>query len=289
MENKAIITAASNKFFPSLLNMLGSLNTNFPEHPDVFVYDLGLSYFFRKELKQIPWVKLIKMPEFAPFWRSCYTWKTYALSHPLAELNLYLDAGVQVLRPLDDYFSVIDKEGFLAVGQLTPLEDITPLEYRKLFPINEEYYNSQCITAGIFGFKNNSTVTPILNELYSAAVAGLALGFSIAEQHRNRGANKTPFIRNCKIFRHDTTLLSLLMRKEFKDFVIRDCAQFAGSQTDHDHPKQYLWNMRLNYTKLGYISANRLCGNPGALAYLNRFFVHAMISIKKVLRKLKGK
>ena len=41
-ENRMIITAASSTFGPSLLALLGSLNLNWPGHPPVRVYDIGL-------------------------------------------------------------------------------------------------------------------------------------------------------------------------------------------------------------------------------------------------------
>jgi hypothetical protein len=39
---KLIITAASEVYASSLLALLGSLNLNWPEHPPVLVYDIGL-------------------------------------------------------------------------------------------------------------------------------------------------------------------------------------------------------------------------------------------------------
>ena len=131
--DKAIITSASNKFFPSLINLLGSIKKNYPNHPKIFVYDLGLFWMFRKELEQIENVEVLNIPHFCKFWRSCYTWKTYILSHPLSDLNFYLDAGTQILRPLDEIFLEIEKDGYFAVSQEVPLSLICPLEYKSLF------------------------------------------------------------------------------------------------------------------------------------------------------------
>jgi len=288
MQDKAIITSASNKFFPSLLNLLGSLRAVYPSHPRVTVYDFGLTPLFRRELKSLPFVSVEKIPPFTEFWRSCYTWKTYILSRPLARLNLYLDAGIQVLRPLDDLFDIIDRENFLAVGQQTPLADITPAEYKLLFPVEEKFYAEQCVTAGIFGFKKDSAAEPVLRELYQAALAGLALGFSPAEQRRNRGVNRSQFVRGCKLFRHDTTLLSLLMRKHFKDFKIRDCAQYGGPYSNRDHHSQYLWNMRLNYKKLDYLDRQFLHQKFNWPALINRLIIKSMLAGKRALKLAKS-
>jgi hypothetical protein len=40
---KLIITAASEGYAISLFALIGSLNCNWPEHPPVLVYDLGLN------------------------------------------------------------------------------------------------------------------------------------------------------------------------------------------------------------------------------------------------------
>lgn len=285
--DRAIITSASNKFFPSLINLLGSIKQNYPQAPKIFIYDLGLLWNFRKELEQIENVEVITMPHFCPFWRSCYTWKTYILSHPLADLNFYLDAGAKVLRPLDDFFNIIEQDDYLAVGQGTPLSYIVPEEFKSLFPIEEKFYEQQCITAGVFGFKAESKMQKILDELYSLAQAGLTLGFSVVDLHRNKGVNKSIFTRNCRLFRHDTTLLSLVMRKHLNDFTVRDCRQYAGPDTGHDHPEQYIWNMRLNFKFLQYMGAEMLYFKPSIIVKFNRMIISCMLVAKRVVNFIK--
>ncbi len=284
---KAIITAASNKFFPSLINLLGSIKANYPNHPKIYIYDLGLFWSFRKELEQMENVAVLEMPHFCPFWRQCYTWKTYILSHPFAKNNLYLDAGNQVLRPLDDLFAEIEADGYLAVGQITPLAKIVPQEYKEMFKVEENFYLEQCITAGVFGFGDNKTVKKVTKELFEAAIAGLCLGFSKSEQHRNRGINKTQFVRNCEIFRHDTTLLSVLMRKYFGVMKVRGCMQYAGPYSNHDHSLQYLWNMRLSYKELAYLRIHNLQKKPDFTVKINRMVIGSMLLVKKILIFLK--
>jgi hypothetical protein len=89
--NRAIITSCSNKFFPAVINLIGSIKNNYPDHPPIFVYDLNILKIFKKELETIKNVKVIQMPKFCVHWESCYTWKTYIFQHSLAESNLYLD------------------------------------------------------------------------------------------------------------------------------------------------------------------------------------------------------
>jgi len=285
---KCIITAASNKFFPSLINLIGSIKSNYPNHPDIFVYDLGLFYTFKKELESIEKVHVIKMPHFCKFWRSCYTWKTYIFNNPLAKLNFYLDAGIQILRPLDEIFDIIKKENYFTVVQIANLESITPPEYLNLFNIENKYNKEYVVTAGIFGFKNKSNINNILNKLHEASVSGLCLGFSPSEQWKNKGKNKNKFIRNCKMFRHDTTLLNLILIKHLGDFKKYDLNKYGYNESPNKHPEQLIWNMRMNYQKLQYTNSNYLYKNKNYIINLNRIFIKLFIVTKKINLKLKN-
>ncbi|MBI5530076.1 MAG: hypothetical protein HY918_01070 [Candidatus Doudnabacteria bacterium] len=286
--NKAIITAASNKFFPSLINLLGSIKANYPNHPKIFVYDLGLFWSYREELKKIENVEVLPMPKFCRHWRQCYTWKTYIFYKPLARLNFYIDAGSQVLYPLDEVFEFIERDDYFAVSQVLPLNMITPIEYRRIFSISEEYYSKECVTAGIFGFKENSKVTPILNELYDAAVCGLCLGLSPRDSYRNKGPHKSDFVRNCELFRQDTTLLSLILRKYLNNFIIHDINRYAAISLDKQGQKQLIWNVRMNYLTLNYLNTKFLHRKSSLILYLNRLIVRTFLFLRVIKLYLQG-
>lgn len=276
--DRVIVTAASNKFFPSLLNLLGSLKVKYPNHPPVVIYDLGLFVLFRKELETIPGVQVVRMPAFCEFWRSCYTWKSYIFAHPMARLNLYLDAGCQVVQPLDKMFSIIEANNYMAVEQGASLEAIVPKEYRQLFTLPNEFYAEKCITAGVFGYKDVPDVQRPLQKLYAASRAGLCLGFSPTEQWKNKGKNRTVFIRNCAMFRHDTTLLNLVLYEQFGLFQKQDTNTFAGPYSAHDAPEQLLWNLRLNFHHLEYVSLSQ----PTLIHGVNRLYIKLFIFLKRV-------
>jgi hypothetical protein len=287
MKNNCIITSASDKFFPSLLNFLGSIEANYPNHPDVYIYDLGLFYTFRKELESIPWVHILRVPHFVSHWRSCYTWKTYILNTPLAENNLYIDAGCQVLKNLDPLFEKINSQSYMAVSQGTAvnIQDITPQEYLDRYGLTPQDAQSQVITAGIFGFKKDSAIKRVTEELYKAGVGGLCLGFSQGELWKNKGPNKTLYIRDCKMFRHDTTLLTIILKKEIPDAIIEPIEFFSSNKETSDN--QYIWNFRLNYKNLDFIKSDILHKNFNLHASLNRVYVTIFITIKTLANKLK--
>lgn len=275
MNSRCIITSASNKYFPSVINLIGSLKANFPEHPQIYIYDLGLNGLLRKQLENIEGIKILKMPKFVNYWRCCYTWKTYILNTPLADLNFYLDAGCQVLRPLDEIFEKIETNGYLFVSQGKEVlaKDIVPRDYIDLFELKNEQLDHEVIAAGIFGFKKNSLITIITNKLYAAGVSGLCLGFSEKEQWKNKGVNKNNFIRNCKRFRHDTTLLTLFILKHINVPTIESLNNFQGELTKN--PNQIIWNLRMNYSKLDYIFSKDFSS-------FTRLYISCFIKFKKI-------
>ena len=286
MQDRALITSASNKFFPSLINLLGSIKQNYPQHPPVYIYDLGLSAMFRKELERIPGITLLKVPPFVPFWRACYTWKTYIFAHPLAKLNFYLDAGCQVLKSLDGIFVEIDRDGYFLVSQKGRLADIVPYDYKAQFNLSEAMEENECLHAGVFGFKENSAATKPIEFVFEAAKKGLALGFSPNEQWRNKGADKNPYVRDCKMFRHDMTLLNIGFRKFYgTQLVVHSMEQYAGWK--NSHPEQYIWQLRLGYRSLDFVRARFLHHTPSLVSRANRIVIGIIVVFKNINLSLK--
>lgn len=273
-----IITSASNKFFPSALNLIGSIKENYPDHPPIYLYNLGLLPSFLKELKKAG-VTVLEVPHFVPYWRSCYTWKTYILNTPLKDLNLYIDAGSEVLRPLDEIFNKIKIDGYFAIEQGTTLEKSTPLEYKQRFKLEEDMYDKPLITAGVFGFKKDSIISPLLKELYECGIEGLCLGFSPNEQWKNKGVNKNRFIRNCEMFRHDTTLLSLILRKNIPALKTHPVEKYANASHMNDSSTDILIrNFRMNFSNLRYIHPQLI---------INRIIIEIFFTLKRINRILK--
>ncbi len=275
MESKAIITSCSNKFFPSMINLLTSIKVNYPNHPPIYVYDLGLFYSFRRELEMINGVTVISMPHFCPHWRSCYTWKTYIFAHPLAELNFYIDAGCQVLRSLDEDFEIINKNNYHIIDVGVNLNDLIPDDYKILFSVPSSYNNIRGFSAGIFGFKKTTTVSQMLEKTYAAAIAGLSQGFSPDNLWRNKGKDKNMFIRQCKFFRHDQSLLNLFFRLQFGSEPMVASSDYYDNKSKDTIHNQRIWHCRLQPKKLEYTDVE-LLHSKNNLSYifnLNRFLI----------------
>lgn len=271
--SKSIITSASNKFFPSLINFIESIKENYPNHPTIYVYDLGLNLILKREIEKMRNVEIIKIPHFIKYWRSCYTWKTYILNTSITDLNIYIDSGCQILKPLDELFEKVNNQDYLLVSQGSEvlMEDVTPKEYIEIFDLNNDILKKEIIAAGIFGFKKDSKIMRVTEQLYDYGISGLCLGFSKNEQWKNKGVNRNDFIRNCRMFRHDTTVLSMIVFKYLENPKIESVEKFSGEKLNH--PEQLIWNLRMNYKKLDYIkNAN--------LNILAKIFIYLFLKAK---------
>ncbi len=283
---KAIITSCSNKFFPSALNLIGSIRTFHPDMP-IFVYDLGLSRIFRAELESIPGIVMRQIDMNVAYWRACYTWKSSIFMRPEADLNLYLDAGNEALRPLDGMFDMIESDGYLAVEQGIKVGRVVPGDYVTIFDIPSDMMDKSVITAGVFGFrKSDPAISDVISRLYDASCAGLCLGYSKNELWKNKGVNRTRFIRDCEVFRHDTTLISILLHKHVDGLKIGRTNLYAGAD-GKNHPGQYLWNMRMNYDELIHVAkAHDLARNAFARS-VNRMIISAFVIAKNIRLRIK--
>lgn len=284
--DRAIITAASNKFFPNLLNLIGSIKENYPAHPPIYVWDLGLFPTFRRELTNIEGITVVPMPHFCTFWRKCYTWKTYIFTKPFADTNLYLDAGTQVLKSLDKVFVQIETDGYLAVSQALPCQMIVPNEYVDTLSIPADNLEKEVVTAGIFGFSRyHSDIQKVIKATHDASLAGLCLGYSQTEQWKNKAPNKTFFIRDCKIFRHDTTILSIFLHKLMPHAKITELSLFSGERHVGEH---FVWNIRLLYSKLDYTSPLYTKSKKSVDTLINRVYLQVFFILKKLSKIIKG-
>ncbi len=284
--SRSVITAASNKFFPSLLNLIGSIRKFHPELP-IFVYDLGLAGPFKAEISSMPAVQICEIPKETAFWRSCYTWKASIFMSPKSSLNLYLDAGNELLRPLDGMFDIIESQGYLAVEQRAPIRDILPSDYAELFGISDQVLEENAITAGIFGFRDScEPIRRVISKLHAASMAGLCLGFSKMDGWKNKGVNKTWHVRDCKIFRHDTTLLSIFLRTEIDGLAVGKFELFGGSHSKN-YPGQYLWNMRMNYDSLDHIDDAHALATDKVAVTASRLAVNAFVFFKNIRLRFK--
>ena len=126
-----IVTATDERFFPCLLNFIGSIHrVNFDDLNEISVFDLGLAQEQRQLLNTISKVKIytIEMthPELLKHFitrpdgkraRGWYAWKPVVIKQALDMFPdiLYIDSGIIILRPLNNLCNYIRKNGYFFV------------------------------------------------------------------------------------------------------------------------------------------------------------------------------
>jgi len=221
--DKLIITAASEDYASSLKALLGSINLNWPDHPPVFVYDIGLKDYTRSILvdNHIP---TIKVPPFCSHWRSHYTWKIWCLNDAPARKILWIDAGVLILQPLNEIFEILDYQGYFVVTNYELLDwEASELACQGC-GVSNEFKNGKSTLAGtLMGFKRNRKIQKILKE---------SLRIALDEKNIAR-----QIITN----RHDQSILSLLLYKYIQNIKIADSSIYLGELSPDQIPGQKIW------------------------------------------------
>lgn len=243
-----LATGASARYGNLLLNGLASIQRRSNIFDRVLAFDLGLTPFQRRLLEGMRGVEIRAVPPFVPHWAQGFTWKTWIWTHVDADAVVWLDAGVTVLRPLDDLVVQIGERGYFAVSQEVPVRDCIPSDYYGLYGLDESVGDKPTIAAGVIGFAPESDFfSKVIVPTYEDAMRGMSLGFSTADvEAQNRGLQLTTdvIVRDCPRFRWDQTLLNIHIYKSMPDLVVNDMNKYAGWRSPRDHPQQVLWHHR---------------------------------------------
>lgn len=279
---RVLATGASARYGWWLLNMLGSVQRNAGDAFDrIVAFDLGLTPMQRRLLGAVDGVDVRTVPPFVPHWREGRTWKTWIWTHVDGDTIVWLDAGLTVLRPLDELLRQIDAHGYFVVAQGHPLADSVPSAYYDLFDFPRDLGGRDAIAAGIVGYTRGGEFdAQVLRPTFDAAAAGHSRGFSPDEVKKlNVGLDRTdePIVRDCRVFRHEQTLLGIHFYKAFPDGVVNELDRFAGWQSRRDHPEQVIWTHRRrgdfgSLTSVRFRPGTALAGRVVAAAYRTRWW-----------------
>jgi hypothetical protein len=201
-----IITAASESYRSQLLSFLGSLRCNWPDHPQVRVYDMGLSEG-TPELLNKAGFDVRKIPPFVPHWRKHYTWKLWCMADASESSDrvLWMDAGCCILRPLPEIFDIVRHHGYFALPNYRPLEIEASEQACEGCAVTTEFpVGKVSLTAAVFGFLRGSVAERVVH-----------LSLEVAKTERHIMATN-PW------HRHDQAILSLLMYREISPLVLCD-------------------------------------------------------------------
>ena len=220
---RMIVTAASAIFGPSLLALLGSLNLNWPDHPPVRVYDIGLDEYTLGELKRNK-VVVVPVPSFCSHWRRHFTWKVWCWNDAPAREILWMDAGLVVLQPLGEVFDAIDRLGYFVVPTYHLLTENASLNACRGCGVEPSFRNGKMTMAGTFiGFKKQGLIGDILKKALSVAMVEEHIA-SVEKNHR-----------------HDQMIISLLLYKHLGQVVMSDGIAYCGWLSPRQAPGQKVW------------------------------------------------
>jgi hypothetical protein len=221
--SRAVLTAASPFFERSVLALVGSVRLNWPGHPPIIVYDLGMDAAVTARLRDAA-VDVRPVPPFCPHWRQHFTWRFWCLKDAPARAYLWLDAGTCVLRPLDEVFTAIERMGYFCSTNHWPLRPTTTSAQETLFSFGDDWLRQTAsINAGVHG---------LLKE--GAGARLIERGFSLCLNEQNLRAS-------APLHRHDQPLLTMLLYEHFGALLYGDFLTYAGWQSPQSVVQQKVW------------------------------------------------
>ncbi len=224
--DRLIVTAASPAFGPSLLALLGSLNANWPRHPPVAVYDLGLDRATTESLAAFA-VAVRPVEAFCAHWRRHFAWKVWCLCDAPARDVLWMDAGMAVLEPLEEAFDAVDALGYFAVATYGRLVEQAPAAAVRACGLSRDFAARRATLAGsLIGLRKEGAGLAVLREARELVL-----------DERNVAAG-TP------AHRHDQALLSLLLYKHHGRVVACDQGLYLNWRSPRDAVGQKVWHHR---------------------------------------------
>lgn len=228
---RTILTAASAVFEPSLAALIGSLNCNWPEHPPVLVYDLGMTDNCRTALFQAR-IDVRAVPAFCAHWRKYFTWRMWCLKDCPSPSYLWLDAGTCVLRPLDEAFAAIDRLGYFCSTNHGRLLENTNSAIRKALGLSDDWLaETASINAGIHGLAKAGAGLDLIDDAYKLAL----------DEENMRPTEP--------LHRHDQPILTALLHKYFSPLLYADFKTYAGWESPRDVVNQKIWVHRKRMRK----------------------------------------
>ncbi len=218
-----IVTAASAAFGPSLLALLGSIAVNWPTHPPMLVYDIGLDDQTRAALAAHH-VAVRVVPPFCPHWRDHFTWKIWCLNDAPARRVIWMDAGIAVLQPLDEIVSALRTQGYFFVPNHHLLDWEASEQTCAGCGVPPAFREGKATLAGTFmGWDTAGPLAGVLEDALAVAQVEAHIAATDAGH------------------RHDQALLSLLVYKHHGQPLLADSGVYLGALSPQQVHGQKVW------------------------------------------------
>jgi hypothetical protein len=223
-------TAADEKHYPLLINMIGSLHKfNYYDIVEIRVYDIGLNQNQKAELKNIKKVKVCDIEKTnsqileyiqtseTKFSKGAFSWKPVVIKDSLDHqpYTLYLDAGTTILKPVNNIFKHIKQNGYLLFDCGHSIKWMTTKYVIDSQNLNLEE-NKWILDDNVFGI--DAGFQGISRSLYDSYVLPV---YNLTKDINNFLDDKTcPDGFGCA--RQDQTLFSIQARKLGLDLIYHD-------------------------------------------------------------------
>lgn len=223
-------TAADEKHYPLLINMIGSLHKfNYYDIVEIRVYDIGLNENQKRELENIKKVKVCEIERTNPqileyiqtsdtkLSKGAFSWKPVVIKDALDHqpYTLYLDAGTTILKPINNIFKHIIDKGYLLFDCGHSIKWMTTKYVIESQNLNSEE-NKWILQDDVFGI--DAGFQGISKELYDSYVVPV---YDLTKDINNFLDDKTcPNGFGCA--RQDQTLFSIQARKLGLDLIYHD-------------------------------------------------------------------
>jgi hypothetical protein len=242
--DRLLVTAAAESNRQALDVWLGAVNLNWPTHPPVLVYDLGLGQPAREELARLG-VAVRPVPAFYPHWQRHNTWKLWVLHDVPAREFLWINVGLLVLAPMDEAFEAIRGQGLLALtnGELCDWE-ASDAACRGCGVTPAFRLGKPALSGALIGFRKQGAPLAVLQR---------ALEVAAVEEH----------IAPTEVTHRDAhAILSLLIHREIAGARLIELGSVIGRVSPGEMPGQKLWEHRgeLRAQDVAHLTAHRGCG-----------------------------
>jgi len=285
MQNKIIVTSASNRFFPWLLNFIWSVQKNYPNHEKLIIYSLWLNKIFLSELKNIENIEIREVPKVVQFWKNDFTWKLLIFEDLMLNyensLIFYIDYWATVLKSLNDIFEIIKKDWYFFVDQwkTNNLTKSIPKDYMNNFNINIIDIENKFSVAAWFTWFNskNEIIKNIIFESSNFAKKWYCL---------NKGIPWDNLKRNCDVFRNDQSVLSMLLFNKIENPIIHNMTIYWWSPSYIAW--QYVHSHRRLLKNLPYINSIKFKNvllTQKIIIKTNRLLIKSYFKTEKILVK----
>lgn len=225
-------TAADDKHYPLLLNMIGSVHAfNFYDLEKIYVYDIGLTDLQIAELKNIKKVEICQVEEVNSkifekietgkdrFVTGLFSWKPVIIKDALDKCPyvLYLDAGTTILKPLNDLFIHLSKTGYIFFDCGKSIRWMVTDSLIAKFKLNEPE-NSWILAESLLGIDAGFQGVSRMSHVYDNYVVPM---YELSNDIKNFEDDGTS-LEGWGTGRHDQTLFSIIAAQNHYEVYLHD-------------------------------------------------------------------